>query len=130
MLGSNSSSSSSGGLEDVSHLSPAGSSNTSIGRATAGTAGLAGGTKQAKWSHLLRLQQYHPQWAAAVADFDAKWGSYDCEALTQQVPNCDASAVQHVKQLYADILQLCRTLTAAAPITVVCNNPSCASWRE
>jgi hypothetical protein len=29
--------------------------------------------------------------------------------------------------LYADALQLCRVLTDAAPLTVVCNNPVCVN---
>jgi hypothetical protein len=30
-----------------------------------------------------------------------------------------------VGQLYADALELCRAVVAAAPLPVVCNNPSC-----
>jgi hypothetical protein len=39
--------------------------------------------------------------------------------------SCGVKLATGSEQLYADALQLCRTLTAAAPITVVCNNPSC-----
>jgi hypothetical protein len=78
-----------------------------------------------KWSYLLRLQQVSPQWAAAVAAFDTKWGSYDWAALEQQLFSGTATEASTAQLLYADALQLCRTLTGAAPVTVVCNNPSC-----
>jgi hypothetical protein len=33
--------------------------------------------------------------------------------------------LEEVKQPYADALELCMALAAAAPLPVVCNNPSC-----
>jgi hypothetical protein len=83
--------------------------------------------QQAKWSYLLRLQQLSPQWSAAVAAFDTKWHSFNWGKLQEQLLSSTASEAEPAQLLYKDALQFSRTLTAAAPITVVCNNPSCES---
>ncbi|KAF6260200.1 hypothetical protein COO60DRAFT_1508062 [Scenedesmus sp. NREL 46B-D3] len=38
---------------------------------------------------------------------------------------CSPQQQPNITQLYADGLQLCRALVAAAPLPLVCNNPSC-----
>jgi hypothetical protein len=89
-------------------------------------------------------------WVNAAAAFDSSWpdalgvigaavaqsrsnslGSSDsssecivgaCTSSSQQQPD--------VSQLYADALQLCRALAAAAPLRLVCNNPGCDNLEE
>jgi hypothetical protein len=83
--------------------------------------------QQAKWGHLLRLQQYSPQWAAAAAAFSTKWHDIDWQLMSNWQATGSSLTAEHIDQLYADALALCRKLIAAAPLTVVCNNPSCES---
>uniref|UniRef100_A0A383VY06 phytol kinase n=1 Tax=Tetradesmus obliquus TaxID=3088 RepID=A0A383VY06_TETOB len=83
--------------------------------------------QQTKWGHLLQLPLINPTWAAAAAAFNTKWNSYDWGQLQEQLFSVDASEAETAQQLYQDVLQLCRALVAAAPITVVCNNPSCTT---
>jgi hypothetical protein len=83
-------------------------------------------SEHVKWSCLLHLQESDPQWAAAAAGFASHWHAFDWRCLNNLQLFTPAPAAQHALQvLYEDALQLCRTLTDAAPITVVCNNPSC-----
>jgi hypothetical protein len=80
---------------------------------------------QAKWGYLLRLQQCSRQWAAAVAAYGANqpnWQGVEEGTL----PSTGAAAEQHSQQ-YAEAVGLCRALAAAAPLPVVCNNPSCGN---
>jgi hypothetical protein len=79
----------------------------------------------ATWGHLLRLPQINAQWAAAAAAFDAKWQSYDWQGVSSMATEAAA-----VEQLHKDALQLCRVLADAAPLTVVCNSPSCRTLAE
>jgi hypothetical protein len=79
--------------------------------------------QQVKWGYLLRLQQASPRWAAAVVAFDAKWPGW--EGVAERDLPASATAAEQLTELYRDAAGLCRTLAAAAPITVVCNNPSC-----
>jgi lipoate synthase len=51
-------------------------------------------------------------------------GSSQQEQQQQQPPEPWPN-VQDINQLYEDALQLCRVLVAAAPLPLVCNNPSC-----
>jgi hypothetical protein len=81
--------------------------------------------QQAKWGHLLRLQQYSPQSAAAAAAFSIKWHDIDWQSMSQWQFSVSICTAEHIDQLYGDALALCRELMAAAPLTVVCNNPSC-----
>jgi hypothetical protein len=85
-------------------------------------------SRQAKWGYLLQLQQ-NSRWAGAAAAFDSKWPdiSTAVDGLAQEMPTSSSSTGTHVDvgQLYADALQLCRALAAAAPLPLVCNNPGC-----
>jgi hypothetical protein len=84
--------------------------------------------KQAKWSHLLQLQQYSPEWAAAVANFSIKWPSWWLEEAADTFSlflQGTAVMMPRVQQQFDDAVELCRTLVAIAPLPVVCNNPSC-----
>jgi hypothetical protein len=131
-------------LTVVRHLgvAPAAAGKASAGGAVATSAAAAaaaagevqsGGTssssssssQQAKWGHLLQLQQVNAHWAAAAAAFDTKWSSYNWSGLESQLDSCTVSEAETNKQLFSDALQLLRVLAAAAPLTVVCNNPSC-----
>jgi hypothetical protein len=76
-----------------------------------------------KWGYLLRLQQCSPQWAAAVAAYEANQPSRE-EVQAGVLPSSGAAAEQH-SQRYAEAISLCRALAAAAPLPVVCNNPDC-----
>jgi hypothetical protein len=82
-------------------------------------------SEHVKWSYLLRLQESDPQWAAAAAGYASKWHAFDWGRLSDPKLFATAVATEDAQQLYADAVQLCRTLTEAAPIAVVCNNPSC-----
>ncbi|KAF6251993.1 hypothetical protein COO60DRAFT_568147 [Scenedesmus sp. NREL 46B-D3] len=108
----------------------AGSSSSSAAPSSGGGTSSSSGSQPVKWGYLLRLQQSHPRWAAAVA----KRHSAD-ERLALQpglgeecgdAHDGDLAAVD-VSQQYADILELCRALAAAAPLLVVCNHPGCAN---
>jgi hypothetical protein len=74
---------------------------------------------------LLRLQQRSPQWAAAVAAYEANQPNW-LEVQAGALPSTAAAAEQHSQQ-YAEAVGLCRALVAAAPLPVVCNNPSCGN---
>jgi hypothetical protein len=78
-----------------------------------------------KWRYLLHLQECSPQWTAAAADFAARWHAFDWGCLDDLQLFTTAVAAEDAPQLYADALQLYRTLTDVAPLTVLCNNPSC-----
>jgi hypothetical protein len=80
-------------------------------------------SQHVKWGHLLRLQQLSPQWAAAAAAFCAKQLERG-ERETGQLPST-AAAAEQLGQQYVEAIDLCRTLAAVAPVTAVCNNPSC-----
>jgi hypothetical protein len=71
---------------------------------------------QAKWTYLIEVQ-CSKEWTEAAAAFDSKWpDSLDVQQLEEPVD---------LGQLYADVLQLCKALAAAAPLPLVCNAPSC-----
>uniref|UniRef100_A0A383WDM2 MYND-type domain-containing protein n=1 Tax=Tetradesmus obliquus TaxID=3088 RepID=A0A383WDM2_TETOB len=87
--------------------------------------------QQVKWSHLLHLQQSSPECAAALAAFCGKWPMWWEELVPDSYAHATGSnAVLEptIKQQFADAIELCRALVAAAPLPVVCNNPSCESF--
>jgi hypothetical protein len=81
--------------------------------------------QQLKWGYLLHLQQCSPQWAAAVAAYEASQPHWE-EENAVVLPSTAAAAEQHSRQ-YAEAIGLCRALAAAAPLPIVCNNPSCGN---
>jgi hypothetical protein len=83
------------------------------------------GGQQGKWGYLLRLRQCSPQWAAAAAAYEANQPNWE-EVEAGAWPST-AAAAEHLSQQYAEAIGLCRALVAAAPLRVVCNNPSCAN---
>jgi hypothetical protein len=101
------------------------------GEATADTHGAAAPSSSsssssrdtAKWSYLLRLRGYNARWAASAATFDSH------RLLSLHLDHTEARSgspvLEQSKQPYADAIELCRALAAAAPLPVVCNNPSC-----
>jgi hypothetical protein len=98
-----------------------GSTSSSIASTSNSNGSSAG--QQVKWGYLLCLQQCSPQWAAAVAAYEANqqnWEGFNARAMCTTA----AAAEQH-SQLYAEAIDLCRALVAAAPLPVVCNNPVC-----
>jgi hypothetical protein len=87
-------------------------------------------SQQAKWSHLLYLQHSSPKWAAAIMAFSEKWPTYWAEDLEHRYAQFFGGAavvMPNIKQQCAVAVKLCRTLVAAAPLPVVCNNPYCES---
>uniref|UniRef100_A0A383VUM1 MYND-type domain-containing protein n=1 Tax=Tetradesmus obliquus TaxID=3088 RepID=A0A383VUM1_TETOB len=85
-------------------------------------------SQQIKWSHLLQVHLISPEWAAAVAAFIAKWPRFckiHLDLLHAELEDGAVLVVLAVEQQYADAVELCRTLVAAAPLPVVCNNPGC-----
>jgi hypothetical protein len=99
-------------------------SSSSSSRSSSSGGSSSGSASEVKWGYLLHLQQYSSGWAAAVAAFNEKWPSF--EELTTAVEKELLSSKRHA-QLYFDVVTLCRALADAAPVTVVCNNPSCES---
>jgi hypothetical protein len=88
-------------------------------------------SQQVKWGYLMRLQQINPQWAAAWEAYQAQL--QDWEEVTSGAPPSSAAAepppaaaaAEQSTQKYTAAIELCRALVTAAPITVICNNPSC-----
>jgi hypothetical protein len=97
------------------------STSSSIGSTSNGSSA----SQQVKWGYLLRLQQCSPQWAAAVAAYEANQPNWE-EVQRGYMPSSVTAAEQHSQQ-YAEAIGLCRALAAAAPLPVVCNNPSCGN---
>jgi hypothetical protein len=110
------------GQPDNSSSSGACSSSSA---ASAQVNGSSSSSEHVKWSYLLHLQESDPQWAAATAGFASHWHAFDWSCLNNQIFTTAPAAQLALQVLYEDALQLCRTLTDVAPITVVCNNPSC-----
>jgi hypothetical protein len=93
---------------------------------TSGQASNTSSSSRPKWGHLLHLQQFSPDWPASVEAFwDRRpyWSEDALGLLWASTPN-----ILHEVQLQFDnALQLTRELVDAAPLPVVCNNPSCES---
>ncbi|KAF6254255.1 hypothetical protein COO60DRAFT_335067 [Scenedesmus sp. NREL 46B-D3] len=104
----------------------AGASAAAAAAAGSGGTGMApvsSGSQQVRWGYLLQLQQSSPRWAAAVAAYGATQPNWeDIEVGAQR--SSAAEAEQRTQQ-YAQAIGFCRALAAAAPLLVVCNNPSC-----
>jgi hypothetical protein len=103
----------------------ASSSNDDVGAAAADSHS-SSNSQQVKWGYLLRLRQSNPQWAAALAAYEAKQQLLWEDIESWPLPSSAAGAAQLTQHCTAAV-ELCRALAAAAPITVVCNNPSCES---
>jgi hypothetical protein len=108
-------------LAGDAHANPDEANNSSVG----GASNSSSAGQQGKWGYLLRLQQFSPQWAAAVAAYETNqpdWGEVEAGTLP-----CTAAAAEQHSQQYEAAIGLCRALAAAAPLPVVCNNPSCGT---
>jgi hypothetical protein len=96
------------------------SSSTSSSRAESSSSS-SNRSEQIKWGHLLQLQ-HSQQVAAAAADFAAKWPNwYTDKSLAIGAP----AAAARTGEMYADAVQLCRVLAAAAPLRCVCSYLGC-----
>jgi hypothetical protein len=87
-------------------------------------------SSRSKWGHLLHLQQFSPDWAAAAEAFDEKWPRWweeDARDTFALVFDGTPLLLEDVRLLYDDALQLTRELVDAVPLPVVCNNPGCDS---
>uniref|UniRef100_A0A383WBX8 phytol kinase n=1 Tax=Tetradesmus obliquus TaxID=3088 RepID=A0A383WBX8_TETOB len=108
--------------------------------------------RQPKWSYLLQLHGCD-RWGAAARTFEQRWPDVlaainssssssssiaaGSDARSPSEPGSSSSSdvfgagsqqqPADVDELYADALQLCRALVAAAPLPLVCNNPGCAN---
>jgi hypothetical protein len=124
------------GIAPLAAAAAAAASGTLAGDASAdpqenSTSGSIGSTsnsgssaiQQIKWGYLLRLQQCSPQWTAAVAAYEANQPHWE-EVEEGELPST-AAAAGKLSQQYAEAIGLCRALAAAAPLPVVCSNPSC-----
>jgi hypothetical protein len=79
---------------------------------------------------MLQLQQFSPDWVAAVEAFSKKWPGWweeDVEVTFAVVYDGTPLLLEDVQLLFDDALQLTRELVDAAPLPVVCNNPGCES---
>jgi hypothetical protein len=103
-------------------------SSRSAVQASAASSSSSSTNKQVKWSHLLQLQQYSPEWAAAVAAFSIQWPRWWTENADDTYSlflRGTAVVMPTMQQQYDDAVELCRTLVAIAPLPVVCNKPDC-----
>uniref|UniRef100_A0A383VF54 MYND-type domain-containing protein n=1 Tax=Tetradesmus obliquus TaxID=3088 RepID=A0A383VF54_TETOB len=95
------------------------------------------------WQYLLRLHESRKLSAATAAHVE-NWTAADVAALNKAVADraghgsgttsaeqqqAAADAAAGDLQMYQDVLTMCRTLTAVAPLPVVCNNPGCVELR-
>jgi uncharacterized membrane protein YgdD (TMEM256/DUF423 family) len=97
------------------------SSNSNSSSGASGGSSSSRRSEQIKWGHLLQLQ-HSPQLAAVVAKFATKWPNwYTDTSLAIGAP----AAVAQTGEMYADAVQLCRVLAAAAPLHGVCNYLGC-----
>jgi hypothetical protein len=99
--------------------------NTSSSNGSTSSSNGRSAGRQVKWGYLLRLQQCSPQWAAAVAAYEANQA--DWEEVEALVLPSTAAAAEQLSQHYTEAIGVCRALVAAAPLPVVCNNPSCGN---
>jgi hypothetical protein len=90
---------------------------------------ISSSSSRPKWGHLLLLQQFSPDCATAVNAFSKErpgWGK-----KVEQVMACVLAGtpvlLEELQLLFDDALQLIKELVDAAPLPVVCNNPSCDS---
>jgi hypothetical protein len=109
---------------DAASETLAGDARADLQESTCNSSGISA-RQQVKWGYLLRLQQCSPQWAAAVAAYEANQPNWE-EDQAKAFPSTAAEAEQHTQQ-YAEAVALCRALVAAVPLPVVCNNPRCAN---
>jgi hypothetical protein len=102
-------------------------SSSSGGNPSSTAASISGASssssQQVQWRYLLDLLQADPVWAAAAAKFRAAKGALDQQRCVNLAYEDDCAELD--TQRYAEGLEMCKALTAAAPLTVVCNNPSC-----
>jgi hypothetical protein len=125
----------------TSNMAAEGSSSVSIVAVGAGSSSSSGDdadssssstSVQCKWRYLLRLHHSSRRWQAAVADYSAS-RIHDEPQLENflvaaaEAGCIDTEATHKLQQLAAVFLQLARTLAAAAPLPVVCNNPGCGN---
>jgi hypothetical protein len=97
------------------------SSNSSREVCRSSSSSSGSSSEQIKWCHLLQLQ-HSPQLAAAAAEFVAKWPNW----YTDKSLVIDAPAVAaQIEEKYANALQLCEVLAAAAPLRGVCSYMGC-----
>jgi hypothetical protein len=79
---------------------------------------------QADWQQLVRLQPT-PTSAAAAATPESASSSSSSSSSSSGGNEGPSLPQLNIGQMYADAIQLCRGLTAAVPLPLVCNNPSC-----
>jgi hypothetical protein len=102
-------------------------------------------SRPVRWQYLLRLLESR-KLCRAFAAYQTEWGAAAITALLEHIAcevvtgTASSSAAQqqhtpddnsgeqrlHLQQLYADTLAFCKTLTAVAPLPVVCNNRRCS----
>uniref|UniRef100_A0A383VUG6 MYND-type domain-containing protein n=1 Tax=Tetradesmus obliquus TaxID=3088 RepID=A0A383VUG6_TETOB len=104
------------------------SSSSSISGHEGPTGNSSGSRQPVKWGYLLNLPQLNPRWTAAVAECQAAFKTLDQQLLVKEE---DASSIsdgllmEKQGQRCVAVLGLCRQLAAAAPLPLLCNNPSC-----
>jgi hypothetical protein len=92
-----------------------------------------------RWRHLLRLQESR-KLMGAVAASSKNWKpssiisflGHGENALSEAFASGRAGHVSieqrmQLRQMYQDAMAFCRTLSAVAPLPVVCNNPQCTA---
>jgi hypothetical protein len=120
-------------------LSASDSFSTTAADSAADVTNAEGDSAEVRWGYLLPQLQQSSVLAKAAAAFDSKWpnilavieaavanhssSSSTSETAPEQPAADTAGSVQpaDISALYADALQLCRGLVAAAPLPLVCN---------
>jgi hypothetical protein len=121
------------------------SSSNSLQAGSSNSCSSSSSDMQVKRGCLLQLLR-SSDWADTVTAFDGQWpdlpavldrhqqgieqvsvGSSSSSSSTSNVNagNAQQQAADNISQLYADALELCRTVVAAAPLPLVCNNLGC-----
>jgi hypothetical protein len=105
------------------------SSSCTVNQANIGSSS-SSSSELVRWGYLLQLQQASSQWAAAMQSFTDEGFDKVLEMCTEAGAGSSADRDVHNttcqrSQLLEGAMQLLKALAAAAPLPVVCNNPSC-----
>jgi hypothetical protein len=117
-----------GDAEDRAAAAAAAGPDETNGNSSSGQASSSSSSQQ-KWGHLLHLQQFSPDWAAAVEAFTKTWpGCWgQVEDMFRLIVAGTIPGVEELPLLFDDAFQLVKELVDAAPLPVVCTNPGCES---
>jgi hypothetical protein len=80
-------------------------------------------SRTVRWQHLLRLHESRKLMAAVTA---LRWApGHIVPLIVSDALRVSSREQMHLRQMYQDAMDVCRSLVAVAPLPVVCNNPQC-----